>query len=441
MSLLRFAPLLLLVVLTAGCVSTQDRYDDARELAEQNRWAEAARRYVDVLEREAGFRDARARLDTTGRQAVGVYLEHARRDEAAGRYEAASEALADLDALRLDAEQVGVLLPVPVDYAAFRDEVTQAAIAALMERGERAERRGAWTEALDAYERAQERYPLSTAQRQAFDEARVRTLLRWGDAEMEAGRFRAAFGRAAEAVDLVGPRHPLAAEAGALQEDALALGTVPVAFVPFGFVAEASPPHSFARDLDDVLLYEYWSALPPFLALADPVETRRLLRRHYDERRPLDRREAARLGRAVDAALVVLGDVTGFEWVEDDLDEEVRRVELAARGRTANLRRDTVFVVQRYDLELEAEVDYRIVDVATRRVVDQGTVRADVEGPMVRGVYDGDPETLALARRDRDLFDPVRQQEAEQVLIDELVDALAARIAEQVTGDAVRLVP
>src|SRR5690606_33778159 len=65
---------LLLFAVGSGCKSTQKRYEKATQLEAQARWAEAARYYIEVLEREPDFEDARQRLGEVGALAIDGYL-------------------------------------------------------------------------------------------------------------------------------------------------------------------------------------------------------------------------------------------------------------------------------------------------------------------------------------------------------------------------------
>ena len=186
-------------------------------------------------------------------------------------------------------------------------------------------------------------------------------------------------------------------------------------------------PRDLLRTLDDVLQYEYWSHPPLFLAPLDPAELHRELRRLRYDRARLSERQAAEIGRAVDAHDVVLLDLTAFSWDEKDVRTERRRTR--TRGRNAV---DTSFVVERYRVDVRGEAAYLVVDPQTRAVVDRGTVRASASDRFEQGRYDGDPRDLDLARRDRPFFDRDAHEEAEAELVDAFVDDLARRLAEQV---------
>ena len=87
-----------------------------------------------------------------------------------------------------------------------------------------------------------------------------------------------------------------------------------------------------------------------------------------------------------------------------------------------------------------AEVAFRIIDPHTRREVDHGIARVEVSGRAMRGVFAGDYRDLDLSGSELVLFeDDLRL--AEEDLADELVDTLAARLAERVYDRLLRLIP
>jgi len=263
----------------AGCVSTKDRYERAQELTREERYAEAARAYVQVLREEPDWPSARSELQAVGQRSVDRLLDEAEAAAAADEYEAAVASLDALDMLRADVASVGVDLAVPDGYAAFRDETVRAAADHLIREGRRAEEQGAWRAAIDAYERARQ-YVQRDAQLVMLDTAQARVSLHWAEDEMDRRHFRAAYERAAFTRDLVGAEHRLASEAEALQQAAIEQGTRVVAFLPIGRTrgATGALPEFFGDELNAILQYDYWSQPPLFIAATDPIATRRSLR-------------------------------------------------------------------------------------------------------------------------------------------------------------------
>lgn len=434
---------LLLFAVGSGCKSTQKRYEKATQLEAQARWAEAARYYIEVLEREPDFEDARQRLAEVGAFAIDDYLAAADAALAEGLPDAAIIELEHLDALRDDAHGVGVRLAVPATYADYRARVERQALVALLQQGDRAERAADWNAALAAYERALG-YANSPDTEADIREAQGRIHLKWARQEVAHGRNRAGFDLAAHVASFAGPDHPLAVEAFALQEEALAAGTRYVAFLPLAQTdaARRAAPREFVRDLNDVLTYDHWGAPVPFIAAADPVQLRRELRRlRYDDV-ILSRKDAADIGRVVDADLVVVGELTRFEAEERNIRNREREARLRVRGstRTGDHTVDTVYVEQSYTLDYDATAEYRIIDARTQRVLDEGTVRANASERLERGVFAGDWEDLDLSGSQRALFED-GDRLGRQELTNELVDDLATKIAERVYERLLREIP
>jgi tetratricopeptide (TPR) repeat protein len=316
-------PALLLMFTVAGCTSTKERYERGQEQEASGDYAGAARYYVQVLEREPSWEDVRERLAVAGSSAVEAYLAEARTHAQAGRNAEAVDVLDGLDQLRRGAERVGVPLAVPDDYAAYRKEVSDRALLDLLGEAQEAERRGDWNAALRAYERAPQRYDMPPERQQELVETRARLYVRWGEQELARRRYRAAYGRAQQALALLGPdAGPLEEAALSLQEGALAEGTHFVAFFPVRLppYLDRTVPRGFLEGFNDELQYAYWAAPPPFLVETDPVELRRELRRlRYDR---LSVRQAAEIGRVLDADVAVISDLDAFERKELNLREE-----------------------------------------------------------------------------------------------------------------------
>ena len=256
-------PLALCLALAAGCVSPQKRYEKATRLETEARYAEAARYYANVLEKEPAWEDARLRLADVGGQAINGFLIDAETAERRGNFDEAVEALERLDDVRVLAEEVGVDLPVPGRYADYRRSVTEQAIAEWLRRGEQAERERRWGDALNAYERVARRYAVPPAQEAALIQRQADVLLRWSEDELTAAHYRAAFDRAGQAADLLGPDVPETEAAYRLQEEALDRGARYVAFLPVAVgEADETVPHNLLQDLDDVLRDARWERLP-----------------------------------------------------------------------------------------------------------------------------------------------------------------------------------
>ena len=442
-TLLRIAPafLLGLMLILAGCASTQKRYDKAEDLEVQRRYAEAAQYYIKVLEKEPEWEGAPERLREAGNQAIALFFDEADAAQAEGNYAEALRVLDRLDALRDAAEDVGVTLDVPDDYASYRDELTESAIEVFLARAERAVQIGDWDEALHAYERAAY-YTDDPEERAELTRLQADVHLRWAEYDFGHEHYRAGFDRAQHALDLIGPGHPLAERALAMQATALEAGTRAVAFLPFWRteeVAREAPPN-VVQDLNDVLIYDHWSGPMLFVIAANPVQVRRELRRLRYDREIITRRQAAEIGRVALADYVVVGEWTQVQRRERNLKEKTRKARLKGRRATTGGANDTTYVEQSFRLELDAEVVYRIIDPYTRREVEKGTVTAEVSARIKRAVFAGDYRDLDLSGSELSLFEDDERLAMEE-LGNELVDKLALRLAERVYDRLLWLIP
>jgi hypothetical protein len=124
-------------------------------------------------------------------------------------------------------------------------------------------------------------------------------------------------------------------------------------------------------------------------------------------------------------------------WLESYLQEDGVPEEI---GRKAPLRKDRSTVAayseNKYTVKLTGEVMYRIVELASRRVVDEETVIATASGQFRRGYFDGDYTTLDLSRDERMLFDKEgwlrAEEELQAILNNKLAEKIAASIFERV---------
>lgn len=429
----------------AGCVSTKERFQKAQTLKAQGRYVEATYALVKVLEDDRSFPNARRELLDVAQTATDRLMTDAQRADDAGGHVEAANRLSDVAALNDAVNGVDVEMALPRGFRSFRDGVERRATEQLIAEADDAAAAGDWRRADDAYERARS-FPTTPEQQRAIDQGQARVALNWADDEMETGDFRAAHARAARVYDLVGTEHRLARDARDLQDVAVERGTRRVAFTPLWRTETAADvmPSGFLRDLNDVLNTRHWTSPPPFIASADPVATRRALRRAGLHRRVVSRRDAAAVGRALGADYVVVGEVAEVTRVEDDLERTVVDATLLpdatgsdrgrgpTRGRRDDAGVDTSFVVESFDLEMHATVVYRVVDVRRARVVAEGDAHGGADGPMERGVFRGDWQNLDLTGAEQALFRRDDRQRAEMEIATRAVDAVAASLADTV---------
>ncbi len=413
---------MLLVGLTA-CKSAEKSFNRANDLEAEGRYVEAARAYIEALKRDAELDAARLRLREVGPRAVSLYADEIASDEARGAYEHSLGVLDDLERLIREADIVGVTLDPPDNFGSYRSRLTDGAIREVLRAAVAAEDAGDWSEALRLYTRVEDRYG-----RSAVPE-RFRVLLRWAEADLDRDYPRAAFGHAQAAIDLVGPSGAGVQDALELQRIALDRGTQQVAVLPIWRLESwlRTAPSTALTDLNEIMTYDHWSAPPPFIAIADPVQLRRELRRLRYHNRTLSRTELAEVGRLFEADYTVFIEATKFVTEEELSREETR--EVRTRGRNAQ---DTTYTFQRVNVKLTAEVVFQLVDTADRTVVQERKVDVEVRDRIERAEYAGDYADLDLSSSQRALFDKDEQEEARRVLEDELIDNLSASMANAI---------
>jgi len=419
---------LALVFALINCTSVEKRYKKGQEMESKGRLEEAAQRYIKVLAKDPSMQDARVRLEDVGAQLINTYLEQAHAYESTGAYESTVSALNRIDSLRRRTSQVGVVLSVPDGYEDFRQEMIDAAVASLFEQGEYNEQTGNLAEALRKYERLRA-YPLSSAQARRADEARAGVHIKWAEQDLGRAYFRAAFGRAQKALDILGPDSEIGNKALQLQKAALEAGTRTVAVLPFWASVRAADeaPRGMESNLYDTLLYEYLSEPVLFVAPVDPGAIHRELRRLRIRSGEITRQMASMVGLTLNTDFVVIGWMESYSFEEGNPEEIEHRVPLR-RDRSTQV----TYVERKYNVEMTAEVIYQVIDPTASRVVGEETVVAKVSGRFRRGHYDGDYTTLDLSREERRLFNKEEWLRAEEEMETLLSNKVAERIAASI---------
>ena len=402
----------------AGCASAGDRLNEGIQLQSEGRYMEAAYRYADAVDKDSELVEAQDRLLAVGDTAIELALARATNQRATGDPIRAAETFQSVDALLSRVREVGFSLSPPVDYADLRREAFDWAIEALMSDGEELVAEGRFRDARRALRRARSDFTATNAQRTASFAAEIDLLLTWADAELSVDRYRAAFGLAGEAVELrPSPTRRVLDEADQIRVRALELGTVALAILPITSVA--SVREQVAGDLEaqlsDDLELDYWRDPPPFVATADPVLVRRLVRDATRGGAPLSSRALTRVLGAVAADFGALVEVTSLDIEERDVEREPREVR-SRRGGTAS------YFVEEGRLRYEAEVEVIVIDYNGNEVRDF-RVSARGTGRFERGVFRGNPQELDLSRNEARLFDP------------DVLAAQHARVQREVVGE------
>lgn len=427
---------LVFVVFAPGCASTQKTFDKAVKAEEAGRYEEAASLYIEVLRKEPEWEDARARLTRTGGIVVENNLAEVARLETESRYVAAADLLARTESFHLRATAVGANLSLPDDFADRRSRLEDLAVRQLIADAGKARDAGRWGEALALYDRALGRGSLTRTEAASVRESKAEVLTRWSEQALEEGRYRFAFDKAQQALDIIGFEHTLTPRLRNVQETALEEGSAYVAILPVASTENARREASmlFLNDLNDLLVYDHWSRAPPFILVADPVNVRRDLRSIVGRSgRVVTRSEAVAVGRLANADWVVVPEVVTFQRSERRGGE--RTVRARTRGRNSL---DTTYTVITKDLKLYARADVRIYDVLSGRERFKSYVDDSVEERFEQGRYTGDYRDLDLSGSELQLFDAdehrARQDRMEGTLADRLAGKLAERVYSRTTS-------
>lgn len=416
-----------------ACASAEKRYKQGLEFEQQGRYPEAAFYYAEALRKEPGLEPARVRLRETGPQAVTDLLRRAETAEALGQADEAAGNFLRVDRLLRESAAVGVTLDAPDGYTMRRRAAFDRAIASAVDLGDAALARGRFQEAIAAYARADEHYEPGPAQQARLIQAVFDAWLSWADAEVASGHYRAAYARAEQATLVSGIAGREVARARQLQAIALARGSRHVAALPVDATesAQRRMPGDLVPALDDELTLEHWADPPLFIEMLAGAEVRQALRRMGFSGRTVSSRDAAFVGRELDADYVVLAEVDSA-WSDE---VNVRRSRRAARTRKGV---DTAYTIEEGRRRLGVRIAFAIVDAHARRAVDSGLLSESHEAGFRRASFRGNPNDLDLSRGERDLFERGPQAEAERVLVEEIVDELGPRLAETVYGRLLR---
>lgn len=427
---------LLPMMLAAGCMSASKRLEQGMKLEERGRPADAAQRYIDALRRDGSLSEARQRLDETGGEAVRQYLAESDAAASAGQPEDAADLLLRLDALRRDAAGVGVQLAVPADYASRRRQVLDAAIEQAVDRGGEMASARRFGDALGRLDRAADRWQPSAEQRARLNDARVDAYVAWSEHEAGQGRFRSAYNVAGRAISALGRDFPRAGELMELQERAVEEGTVRVAILPVEPETSVDDelPVEWLREVQEELEESAWEQAPMFIEVIDPREVRRRMRRGEGGTRPrAGTTQAASLGRALGADLVVRMSVDSTRTQERDVRTERR----TARLRTGE---DTAYTVRAGTRELWARLRYDVIDVQDRRSVSEDVVHAEGQARFREAVFQGNWRQLMLSRDEQAVFGDERRRHERHQLWRSLTDELNERVGRELFEDILRLV-
>ncbi len=414
----------------AGCASTKKRFEKGVKAEEEGRYEEASEYYIQVLQKEPDWQDARARLQRTGSIVIESRLADADRLVGEGRDVAAADVMRWVRGFHARATAVGAQLDLPDNFADRLDRLEDAAVRMLLRDADEARGAGRWQQALSLYDRALGRGRLDINDQTAVQESKATVFVAWAEQTLKAGYYRAAFDRAQHAIDLVGMEHQLTRRALDVQGQALEAGSMYVAMLPVAAKEGVRRTAStlFMADLNDILVYEYWVAPPPFIVVADPVGVRRELRSVVGRMgRVVSKSEAIAIGRLMDADWVLASELVEFDRSEKKA--ESRTVRARTRGRSPV---DTTYVLEKVDVRYTTRASMRVYEVATGRRLFEGHVDASAHDRFDRGRYAGNPEHLDLSGTEMSYFDREEIRAQEDRLEERLADDLAHKLADTV---------
>jgi tetratricopeptide (TPR) repeat protein len=415
-----------LVLLLSGCVSPEEHYQRAQSFEASGQYAAAAEEYLATLSADSNFPGARAKAGETGRLAIEDYLRAATGAEASRDYRGAAKSIRSIDDLVARASRLGVSLPLAPGYAQRRRSLFDLGIQQAVAEASRLEARGQWQQALNTYEAAERDFAPDARQEDMLDDARYRTLIAWGEADLQAGEYESAIEKADRALEIYGPASPASRDAQALRASALDAARIYVAPTPVwrDDAVSGEIPRTFLRDLDDDLVDLYWSNPPELVAIVDPHTVRREVRARDYDREILSVRRAANLGASLGADRVVVMWIDRFT-----IRDEGRETPRTARKKDGSPVPYKLFEGRRV---LRVRAAWEIVDVASRRAVQRGDAEASASVTVARAIYSGDVRALKLTSRERAWFDADANrrddEEVEKQAAERLAEALAGEI-------------
>ncbi len=421
------------LVTASACASAGKRVKQGNEARARGAYTEAAYRYIDAMQKDAGVEGAREALGEVWDSVLAGGLRDA--NEAAGRDDpvGAADAYRALDRVITRAAAVSVHLRTPATYAPDRRQALDRAVASLLETAASQHRSGSWGAAQSTYRRIRADYEPRGDQRQAAIEGEAAVLLDWADSESRAEHFRASFLRASEVLDL-GDALPAELVEGAvgLQQRAVARGHRVLAVFPLEATSNVprSPLPELVARLTDALDGDHWRRPPTFIVVADPASVRQLTRRLSPPGVPL---RPGRVLAEVGADFGVLVQVTDVRVRRDEL----KHREVAARtrqGRPATYRIESGR--EQYTVTVLVTL-FRSDGLEIQHFPAQASRATRFE----RGVYRGDPRNLDLSRGERRLFDPEVWQGQRGAAVDELVAEVASDVAGGVFQRILSLIP
>jgi len=430
--------LLLVVAVASGCASADKRLNQGLEQEQKGQYENAVVRYVQALEKDPNLEEARIRLRQVGAQAIAEQFDEGQDWAARGNPVEAAGHFKRADAVVARAQSVGVRLMVPDNYEQARSGVFLDAFDALIDSGIAARQQGRWQDGLADFQQARNTLePNMTQRNESLTEESI-LLVEWSDSEYERGHLRNAFAIAQKVQDLEWSpvdQSMRAAEAMEmyLDEGEVELIVLPVQVKKHNARTDGGARFRLAAQLETTLEQGPWRQPPAFVYLQNPLSAADLITHAgllNGDYNPAAMALILRLAEADYAAYLQLIDMEVSEF-------DVRSRNQSAPNR-AGVRQN--FVRQDGQRRIQAEARVVIADDFGNQIADV-IVAGSGTAPFSRGVYDGDPSQLNLARNQVDLFDRFVLEAQEQAAFDALVMNLATNIAGAVYQPTLAQIP
>lgn len=448
---------ILMVALMALSVAACGRATAALErgvaLEQEGEPLRAALSYIEALERDSSLDEAAQRLADLAPLLADLWEKDAAQAVGTGAaLEMAEQTLLLTDVLNRSAG-VDVPVPAPRDWRQARRDVLDRGIEAALEQSAAEVGKGDWGGALRFLDRAMDRYEPAPEQSRRLRDRHLDHRLAWAESEIRGNSHRSGYNRLEEVRRELPAQDPRLGEVERLQEDALRQGLIQVAFLPVEATDQVneSPPRGFAGRLDQELQIDHWLQASPFIGT----------QRASDVRRETDRAQAnllrsgggstdlltlaAEVGRVLSADRAVALEV-------EELTRDTTRVRLTERTSPVRGRGTPAtgpvrgagsgeWQERTGQIRMRARISFFVVDPATRRRVDFGSVTATSTASLADAVYDGDWEQLDLATRERVLFTRTDQVAREMDAEASLLEQAAERVSGQVVDRLLNRIP
>lgn len=432
-----FFSVLFIIAVLSGCASADKRFGQGQEQEMRGQYENAVQRYVQALEKDPGYTEARVRLAEVGDLAINEQIAAADDWMARGNPVNAAAHFRRADTVVDRARSVGVRLGLPLDYTSHRRAVFDHAFDALVARGDRAREQGRWQDGIAAYRRARNEFePTLTQRNQALAEESI-LFVQWSESEYAQGHLRKAFDVAANVQQLEWSPAAQAARAAGFMEDCLNEGEVELIVLPVqtrpGSARATAKIRAVADHVEKTLQDGPWRQPPAFVQLHEPLTVRDLLSDAGildGEYRPGTMALILRLAEADYAAYVQL---LSADETEFDVRSRTETVKTRSGGSTTFVREDG-------KRRIQAEARVVIADGYGNEITDV-VVSGSGTAPFARGVYGGDPGQLNLGARQVDLFDQFTLRSQKTAAHEALAHDLAAVIAGAVFQPTLAQIP